>query len=267
MLFSNTYGNFNFAVFDTGPVRGLEKIWLIGDEFCEKSFDDYYRKTTPSMESNKTYTFINFEVRDFLSSNYSSHNRSPTGCFLNNLIRALNEHNTLPKLIVMIMDDNLIRDIQEQFSQKVKYLPAWLLHECNKAIEIYKDYLPVKAKNEWVPHLLWMAPSQHKNFTNNHKRAITSEFLVEEVKFYKNMSALHMVKIWEEDNSNLYLTNCHRFTSEGLIKYWLSIDSAIRYWNVAIYPKLGKIKLKSSRRRSFKCTDRFHWHKKPKFLY
>ena len=81
-----------------------------------------------------------------------------------------------------------------------------------------------------------------------------SDCLSKEVKFHKDMSCLKMVKIWDSDDSNAFVYNSNRFTSEGLDKYWLSIDSAIRHWNVAIYPKIGKMQRKSNQ-----IKDKYHW--------
>ena len=264
MPFSSIF--LNAACFSlTDKVRGLEKIWIIGDDFCERTFDEYYRHTALSTEPNRTFAFTNFEVRDFFSSEYTSHNRSPAGRIINKFILALNEHNTLPKLIVVVMDDNLFDNIKEHFAASVKKLLSWLMKEFDKAIHIYKDYLPIKAKSEFTPHFLWITPPTHIYFKNNHKREIVSDHLIKETKVYQYMSALRMVKVWEHDNPNLFNYHSCRFTAEGLATYWLSVESAIRYWNTAIYPKLGKLHNTSSLKR--KHNDKFHWHKKQKHTH
>ena len=102
----------------------------------------------------------------------------------------------------------------------------------------------------------------HMYFKNNHKREIAKDHLLKEAKFYKNMSVLRMVKVWEEDNPNLFNNHSYRFTSEGLAKYWLSVDSTIRYWNTAIHPKLGKLHSICSNKS--KGYDKYHWHNKQK---
>ena len=57
------------------------------------------------------------------------------------------------------------------------------------------------------------------------------------------MSVLKLVKFWDHDNSDLFLEEQYRYTSEGLKMYWYAVDAAIRFWNVALskkFEKLGK---------------------------
>ena len=177
------------------PVRGLEKIWLIGDVFGEKTYQDYYKQSGLSAE-NKMYGFTNFEIRDFFSSKNTSLNRIVAGRIINNLINALNEHNTLPKLIVVIQDDDIIYDMQDKPSLFfiVKGLITWMMRETTKAIEIYKDYLPAKAKKVGWPHILWIAPPQLKFFHNNKDHKMLADCLHKEVCFHQNMTVLNMLK-------------------------------------------------------------------------
>ena len=57
-------------------MRGLEKIWVIGNTFCNNSFDQHYKNiegpgTTHDKESSN-YAFKNYEVRKFASNQYDS---------------------------------------------------------------------------------------------------------------------------------------------------------------------------------------------------
>ena len=168
-----TIHNFLFLIIFIGPVRGLEKIWIIGDEFCDRSYDHYYKRIGLDRESNKTFAFTNFEMRDFFSSEYKSHNRSAVGRILNNLINALNEHNTLPKLIVMVIDNDMVKHINESGTfMKIRDIVKWLPRESCRAVLSYKEYLPVKAKCNLVPQFLWMCPPTHRYFNDNRQRYV-----------------------------------------------------------------------------------------------
>ena len=97
---------FNFA----GYMHGLEKIWIIVDTFCNQSFEQHYKNISgPNhQDGNSFYAFTNYEVHEFSNNKYDSLFRSDAGRIRNSLIKAINEHNTLPKLIVTILDDNLL---------------------------------------------------------------------------------------------------------------------------------------------------------------
>ena len=66
------------------------------------------------------------------------------------------------------------------------------------------------------------------------------------------MTALQMIKIWHHDDSAAFINELYRFTTEGLIKYWMSVDSAIRYWFTAIGNK--QLMKKNQKFRSSKFT-------------
>ena len=56
------------------------------------------------------------------------------------------------------------------------------------------------------------------------------------------MSLLQMIKFWDHGNSNLFMDEQYRYTSEGLTMYWRAVDAAVRFWNVALAKKAGKSK-------------------------
>lgn len=97
-----------------GTVRGLEKIWVIGDEFCHHTYQQYFKEETDADSSHKltSFTFNNYEVCEFSLSYYLTNNKSPARRILNKFISAINEHNTLPKLVVFVLDDDLIRSLK-----------------------------------------------------------------------------------------------------------------------------------------------------------
>ena len=131
-------------------------------------------------------------------------------------------------------------------------------------MQAYKDIIPQKAKKDHLPHFIWMGPLLHKYFsrTNNALRAMQSRVLEELLHIRSNMTYLKMIKIWDFDDPNLFLKNSYRFTDEGLNKYWASVDSAIRYWDI-----IGSNKKKMDKRPQIKPNhkfnqDIFHWHSK-----
>ena len=244
-------------------MRGLEKIWIIDDEFVHRTYQQYYKEETnvTAARSATSFGFDNFEIRDFSSSRYLTNNRSVAGRILNKFIDALNEHNTLPKLIVFILDDDLVASIPgDAVHYQVQKLTAWLFREVKKALDIYKDYLPNKAKKENYPQFLWIALPMHKNFgsENNRKRQDHADVLIELAKTSMDTLVLKMIKIWDPQDDNSFLYDAYRFPSDGLVKYWSSIDSAIRFWSVAIEYKVQNKKTKIKRNHR---QDKFHWSK------
>ena len=216
-----------------------------------------------------TFAFENFEVKELLTTRYSN-DRNVLSRLRNSLITGLNSYSQMPRLIVVVLDDDIVRYVDSKhkddvvLSVEIGKITEWLAREFERAILSYRDYLPSKAKRDYFGHVLWIAPPTHKFFgrSSNLKRERQSSCLNTVVKFRQNMSCLRMLKIWEHDDANSFVHDSYRFTSEGLARYWLSIDSAIRFWNVAIAPKLGVVKQKQKAKVPGKFKkDRFRWRK------
>ena len=243
-------------VFDllSGQMRGYEKIWILGDDFAYNTYQQYFKNLKAEDGTPNTYTYLNFEVRAYLTSQNSMNSKNILSRLRNALVTALNEHSVLPKLIVLVPDDDIINQVADDSNEKTSldfHYERLLSGLCNllaKSLTCYKDMLPLKAKRESVPHLLWVSPPAHKFFSedNNRRRKIFGKSLQIAVSAQKNMTMLKLVKFWDSENSNLFLQEQYRYTSEGLTMYWRSVDATIRFWNIALSKKVDKIKPKQS---------------------
>ena len=120
-----------------------------------------------------------------------------------------------------------------------------------------------------LPYFIWMAPPTHCNFghKNNDFRLFQTKCLTEIVSTKRNMLVLKLVKIWEHEDCGAFLHEAYRFTSDGLDKYWASVDSAIRYWDVILSPKILDRK-KNGQKNTFRPRyqgDKFHWRRNRRF--
>ena len=207
-----------------------------------------------------TFTFTHFEVREFSNNKYGSFYRNTAGRIRNSFLKAINQHTSLPKLVVTILDDDLARSVQgtDDMEQKLFDLTKWLINEMVKSINEYKDYLPPRAKKPDYPHFLFIAPPTHKYFGNhnNQLRDLQTSILEDITKTYTQTTTLHMIKHWDHDDGSNFLRNHYRFTSDGLMRYWLSINSAIHYWEVIA----SKKKLSCRTKQDDQKVDKYHWH-------
>ena len=233
-------------------MRGYEKIWIMGDEFAYNTLQQHYKNLKQDDGTPTTYAYLNFEVRAYLTSQHTMNTRNILSRLRNGLVTALNEHAVLPKVIVMVPDDDIINQVKDDPNTNLSFyyerLMSGLCNLLNKSVDCYKDMIPLKAKRETIPHFLWIAPPQHCYFSEDNKsrREIFSNAVNVAVAAQKNMTMLKLVKFWDMDNSNLFLKDQYRYTSEGLTLYWRGVDAAIRFWNVALSKKIDKVKPKKS---------------------
>ena len=174
------------------------------------TFRKYYKENKDDLGRPRTFVFDQFEVRGFFSSDDDSHNRSPLGRIVNNLIKSLNDHNSIPQLIVVVMDDDVVRHIKSMNDGSVSFqlgtVIGWMVQQYERNIEAYKKFLPNKIKRTHILHILWILPPTHRNFGYNtnllrEKAAVCLKTMVED---RPHMSTLAMLKIWDHDDSNLF---------------------------------------------------------------
>ena len=249
----------------TVPVRGHEFVWFIGDEFTTSSFDDYYKSNTYNGKP-MTYVFENFQVEGYFSSKHD-YNTSCLCRLRNNLVHALNAYDVTPKVIVVVIDGDLLRNVQttDELTATIQIgkMIEWLIREYWRILESYRDNLPIKAKKENCPYVVWIAPPSHKYFGNlrNFKRERLGHCMDTVMKNYEFMSVLQLIKVWNPDDGSAVLYDGTRYTSQGLTNYWLAVDSAVRYWNVALHPKFQKDASKQIIKTPF-VKNKYKWQRK-----
>ena len=240
---SNNILNILFIL--SGTLKGLQKLWVIGDEFADRSFTEH---TKHARTSNKEpyYTLNNFEVCDFTTTRYSSSFTNILARVRGLVTHAILKEKYLPRAFLLVLDDDIIRQsnihsgerysVEQQFTVLIDYLHR----ELHRLIENCKDTLPVKAKLEFFPHFIWITPPTHRGFTNNEEREIFAGVLDVQTSKYNSMCCLSFRKVWDHEEAAFYQFQQCRFSPEGLHAYWLSIDASIKFWNKTLSDILVK---------------------------
>ena len=175
--------------------------------------------------------FTHFEVESFSSSEQRSNNPNALSRFRNLIIRAFNALCRLPRLIIIVFEDDLLQMItmdEYGISDAYKVMLKWLIREINRSITIIRDKIPKKALKEDWPHVLFLAPTVHKNYNNDKYHRKFTHCLENEVRESNNsdnLSVLRFPKLsWDPDNGNLYLKEQRRHTSDGIGSFWQAVD-------------------------------------------
>ena len=198
------------------------------------------------------------------------------------MIEGIKDQAILPKLVVIVPDNNLISymDFGTKFgvSRSIGRILDWLMSEYDKIISSQKDYLPSKAKREYFPQIVWIEVPENDNFShgNNLMRSKFNTALATASNFHDNEHVLELKKVWDPHSKNLFLKEERRFTATGLTDYWLAIDKTVKYTNTILFKKVEKSKIKKAKDRKERRTpprhhrskhrparpimnDRFHW--------
>ena len=222
----------------TEPVKGYERIWVIGDDFMAKSYAEHFQNAFDEKDmdyNNAGFLKSHYDVTGFcrpLGTN-SLVNSNVIGRVRNQIVKAINLQVTFPKAIIIVLDCDLLKvanHYTDGFTAIIDEMLAWLSVEIHRIILAHKEKLPTKARKYKYPHVFWVAPVHHNNFTNDEnyfvRRFNTCLFSVTDK--YQEMSTM-MLNTWDPHDGTLVSNSV--FTSEGLKKYWNCIDAAFQKWD------------------------------------
>ena len=185
-----------------------------------------------AQRSRKLYIKKNYDVFQYSTKNYCSHVCSMLGRIRKQFTNAINEKIKFPKLCIFVLDNDLKRHLkvtEKSASAVFAEIIPWLFNKVDRHIKSRKEQLPQKAIKSEYPMIYWMEAPQHINFSeaDNIIRHKQNSAIQSEVARYPYMKIVRMKKVWDPEDGHLYANN--RYSAEGLMKYWSSIDNAIEY--------------------------------------
>ena len=191
-------------------------------------------------------------MNEYSTTRYSSSIRNVMARLLSLVNKALKERKYLPKAIVIVPDDDILKQIP--IKKPSKNALMIILQEFLKVLDTkiidYKGKLQTKAKHEHYPHIIWIPPPTHRNFSNNKYRSKFSEVLetIIEQSYSNTMCSLKLKKVWDEEVSGIFLQHQRRFTPKGYLQYWRGVDASLKFWDKT----LAKILVKKQKKAQFK---------------
>ena len=173
-----------------------------------------------------------FEVVLLCSSRFSNSNANIISRLLNTLAQAINERKKLPRYVVVILDNDLIKfldyaefGIASIFREGLEFL----MEQFQQMFTDKKDLLPAKAVIPNFPCIYWVTAPRHKYFKDNPSHTKFNQALESVVKLLPNMRLVKMKEIWNYDNRNLVDPPAGCIIFEGLSLYWSSVDAAVKF--------------------------------------
>ena len=176
------------------------------------------------------YCRSQFDIRGFFTNKYTHHDQNAVSRIRNTLIKAIQDNVYLPKWIITVVDDDIMRYLNLESRGTIdsyKRIIDNIMKEQNKAIAIQNDYLPAKSKMKNQPQLLWIQAPHHGNFHNNDLREKWNAALTAIAPFHNNVHIMPFKKIWDPEDLTLYDKHARRYTSAGYKNYWAAVDKTI----------------------------------------
>ena len=198
------------------------------------TYDQYIKN---AVRKNELYLKRKYELSCYAKKSHESNIRSCLARIKFQLVKALECESILPKNIIVLLDDDIIRRVElkcddddiDNLDKIFNQLMHWLLNEFRKLIDARKDQLPERSKKDGFPKIYWVEAPQHINFANNSARRKMNAAIQAEAAIQENMKIMRMKKVWDTEDNHSYLASHSRFISDGIFKYWGSIDNAMEF--------------------------------------
>ena len=187
------------------------------------------------------YATLNYEVQCYSNNKFTTLNPNMISRLRNLMTRAINEQILLPKFIVVVPDDDIIKYLNYSkfgMSEALGRLLNHIMVDYNHLLESQIEFLPRRSCPNALPYIFWIQAPLHTNFSNNLARIKFNKSLETITQFHENIQALELKKGWEPENGNFYLLESRRFTADGLGAYWAAVDKTIRYADMIFIKKL-----------------------------
>ena len=208
--------NMNNFIF-VGYIKGLEYLWILGDEFPFRTIDKYFLQ-----HNHQEYNGHSKEHYELLACNMSKY--ASTDCNVisriqNKFAKTVNEGKFLPKMVVIVPDDDIIRcvDVSKEVAPHVwMCVLSWLMKEMKCIVLTQKEFLPTKAKRNGQPHFIWLEAPLNTDFLNNEDRMVFNTALHQAGKLNEGVTILKLKQVWEPDSQNYFISASLRYTSAGI---------------------------------------------------
>ena len=225
-------------LFCISEVKGYEKLWFLGDEFISKTHGPYFQDNYDFKDLDyfkDSYIRNHFDTAIYCdgSLTLSMKNRNVIGRIFNNIVCAINKDIILPKIIVLVMEDDLIKS-SNHYTDGISTLLGqqceWLANEIHRTISGYKEKLPTKARKFRYPHILWIGAVHHTDFggKKNYFRKKFNTCALSVTELFREMDFL-MLNTWDSHDKSLVTDS--ELNASGKEKYWQAVDNAVQKWD------------------------------------
>ena len=136
------YFNHNFLFSFTGEVKALTDVWFIGDDFVNEHFHilPEMKNKAAISKSEIPYLYQQYNVKCF-ASNLLSQLKDILTRLVNALVKALNDHQVLPRFVIVIPDDDIVHHALKYdvgVSMPVGAAINWLANQMIRAVACKK---------------------------------------------------------------------------------------------------------------------------------
>ena len=214
-------------------------MWFIGDEFIHGIYHRLQELNTEAkIAKGKTpYLYDMYNVRCF-TANPLSEMKNVATRLVNSLVKALNDYEKLPRMILVVPDWDLLnyfRFNDGNADQLIKTILKWIINNMRKAVDAKKDFLmksKIGAVFEGEPKIIWAKMINrpgYKRFNavmlqKGRFNRILEDLLADEKSHY-----LMDTNVATNDQS--FFTDQETLNAEGCHRFWIELIEQIKLFD------------------------------------
>ena len=204
------------------------------------SFEQYY-KMKSLKEFGAGYMTDCYDLIGRSSNQYTSNDPNFISRLRNLLVNLMHKEVLLPRLIAIVLDDDLVKYLNHDgcgASKAIGRILNELMIDFRKLVTRQKEFLDKKSKKALYPQFVWIEAPINVNFGNNTGRRKYNDRLHAVSKFHENVTILEMKKIWDPDCTRLYVAESDHYTCEGYSTYWAAVDCTMKFMDTIMFKKI-----------------------------
>ena len=137
----------NFFLFLSDKVRAYDKVWFIGDEFMDTSFQKHFLDIC-NEDGKANYMTAHYDVTGFSKSTIFRGFGNAVSKIRNQLVKAINEQILLPKAILIVADDDILDALdhyQAGITVGIGKIVKYLANQLHWIVTAHKEKLPTRS--------------------------------------------------------------------------------------------------------------------------
>ena len=232
----------------------MKDLWIIGDRFLLDVHSSLSKLKSDAVIEKRPipYIYDYYNVKLY-TANPLSEIRNTMTRLVNSLTKALNDATMLPRIILIIPDDNILRHIKDLTDIKPVCVGVinWIMNEMDKVIQSKKDQLKQRKAGAIAagePKMIWVAMINRMNICSK-LLSVRSEFNKAIEACMANRSGHYFLDVASKIEELGYFNQEHKLNEDGKTRLWKEIDYMIEKFD------FQKISLRPASREELLCRD------------
>ena len=215
----------------------MNDLWLIGDSFLHSIYHALQKIRMQADIAKKEHLYIHnyFNVTCY-TPNPNSMLRNIMTRFANTLIKASNDTLKLPRFIVVIPDDNIMKPLRykkEDFKELVHESLSWIIRQMFRTIKAKKDFLRRRKPGVILagePKTVWVKMIDRINGRSK-ALAMRNKYNLELEKALDGKEQHYILDVSAEMEEPGFFDQFNQLNDFGKTNYWIEIDKQLELFD------------------------------------